>query len=380
MAELRPTQDKNQHEGRRWQFDSSLLARGTMYLILIVYALVSLFPFFTMLSASLMTLTEVTGAAGTDLASRLLPRDLNTTTDISPCILLTRETYFDTAVREDVTVTHFVIDIPDEVAAAQGYGLTSTTFADDSLRRDEILRLPFFSNYCAAWDKANLGRYMWNTLRITAITLVGTLFVSVLAAYAFARMNFVGRDLLFAIMLSTLMIPAIVTNLPNLLILVGIEEVLQNTFICADAERCLIGNWPALTLPFMAQAINIFLMRQHFATIPDELWDAARIDGAGHIRFLWRVILPLSKPVLFVVILFTFISAWNELAWALLATPGDDTWRPIAVGLQQFLDNEAPLPHLRMAGAMITILPILMLYALTQQYFIEGLSQSGLKG
>lgn len=326
-----------------------------------------------------MTRTEAQGSAGQSLLSRLVP-EIDLQNDISPCILVTTDTFFDTAARGQVTRTRVLIDISPEVSNAQGYGFRSSGADEANIVRNEHFRIPFFSNYCAAWDGAHLGRYMWNTVRLVAITIVGTLLFGILAAYAFARMEFVGRDLLFSIMLATLMIPGIVINLPNLLLLVGIDNFLETTWLCANATRCIISNWPALTIPFMAQAINIFLMRQHFATIPTELWEAALIDGAGHLRFIIQVVLPLSKPVIFVVILFTFIGAWNELAWALLATPGDDTWRPIAVGLQQFLDDEGGLPHLRMAGAMITILPILIVYAFTQRHFIEGLSQSGLKG
>jgi ABC-type glycerol-3-phosphate transport system permease component len=357
------------------------LGKVAMYSLLLGYAIVSIFPLVAMMGISLMTLNEALGTAGrTGLIGRMLPAQIDTTNDISPCILVTTDTYFDAIQRQEVTHTRVLIDVPDEVAAAQGHGLRTSRTGEQSLIRDEHFRVPFFSNYCAAWRGADLGKYMWNTVRIVAITIAGTLLFGITAAYAFARMEFPGRDALFAITLTTLMIPGIVVNLPNLLILVGIENYLSATWVCREAQRCIISNWPALTVPFMAQAINIFLMRQHFATLPHELWEAALMDGSSHLRFIWSVVIPLSKPVILVVVLFTFIAAWNELAWGLLATPGDATWRPIAVGLQQFLDDEAPLPHLRMAGAMITILPVLILYALTQRQFIEGLSQSALKG
>ena len=130
----------------------------------------------------------------------------------------------------------------------------------------------------------------------------------------------------------------------------------------------------------MAPAVSIFLLRQHFQSVPDELWDAARIDGAGHLRFLIQIVLPISKSALFVILLFAFIGAWNELAWPLLVTAGNDEWRPIAAGLQSFFNDEGRLPQLQMAGSMIAIFPVLILYAITQRSFIEGLSQSGLKG
>lgn len=357
------------------------LGQIATYVVLTFYALVSIFPLITMFGISLMTRTESLGSSGSQsLISRVLPAKIDTVSDISPCILVTTDTFFDAQARQEVTETRVVIDVPDDVSNTQGYGLRTSDAANQNLVRQELFRIPFFSNYCAAWRGANLGKYMWNTVRVVAITLVGTLVFGILAAYAFARMDFVGRDILFNIMLATLMIPGIVINLPNLLILVGIDNFLETTWLCREAERCIISNWPALSVPFMAQAINIFLMRQHFTTIPKELWEAAVMDGSGHLRFIWSILIPLSKPVILVVVLFTFINTWNELAWGLLVTPGDDTWRPIAVGLQQFLSAESPLPHLRMAGAVITILPVLILYGLTQRQFIEGLSQSGLKG
>ena len=129
----------------------------------------------------------------------------------------------------------------------------------------------------------------------------------------------------------------------------------------------------------MVSPFTIFLMRQQFATIPMDLWDAARMDGAGHFRFLITVVVPLSKSVLLVAVLFTFVASWNALAWPLLVTQGDE-WRPISYGLQSFLSDAGSFAQLRMAGALIAALPVLVLYAFTQRYFVEGLSTSGLKG
>jgi ABC-type glycerol-3-phosphate transport system permease component len=120
-------------------------------------------------------------------------------------------------------------------------------------------------------------------------------------------------------------------------------------------------------------------MRQQFATIPEDLWDAARMDGSGHFRFMLQIVIPLSRSVLLVVILLTFLAGWNALAWPILVTTGD-TWRPISYGLQTFLREEGNFANLQMAGATIAALPVLLLYAFVQRYFVEGLSTSGLKG
>ncbi|MCP4417120.1 MAG: carbohydrate ABC transporter permease [Chloroflexi bacterium] len=309
---------------------------------------------------------------------------IDTQHDITPCILYTKDTFEDEN-GEIVTKNRFIVDISQEALEAQQYSNYSHPVYED---REEHFRLPFLTNYCAAWQQGKLGKYMWNSVRITIISVAGTVIFATLAAYAFARMEFAGKELLFAILLSTLMIPGIVQTLPNVILVTKIGEIFgsegwfaQNMgFSFCGAKNCWINNWPALTIPFMAPAVSIFLLRQHFQSVPGELWDAARIDGAGHLRFLVQIVIPISKSALFVILLFAFIGAWNELAWPLLVTIGSDEWRPIAAGLQSFLTEEGRLPQLQMAGSMIAILPILILYAITQRSFIEGLSQSGLKG
>ncbi|MCY4527109.1 MAG: carbohydrate ABC transporter permease, partial [Anaerolineaceae bacterium] len=194
-----------------------------------------------------------------------------------------------------------------------------------------------WSNYLTAWDKANFSQFMWNSSRITAITVCGLLLFCIPAAYAFARMRFWGRNVLFAIMLATLMIPDIVTLIPNFLTVVWINRLSQSLFGPAGAW---MNNWPSLTVPFMASAFTIFLLRQFFAQIPDELWDAARIDGAGHLRFMLRVVIPLSRPAIMTVVIFSFIGSWNAPLWPLLVVQNDE-WRPVAFGLTTILQAEA---------------------------------------
>jgi len=227
-----------------------------------------------------------------------------------------------------------------------------------------------FENYSQAWQEANFSLYIWNSARITLITLVGQITFSILAAYAFARMKFPGRDLIFGIMLSTMMIPGMVTIIPNFLTVTWLGRI---------GPIKWINNWPALTVPFMGSIFSIFLLRQFFAQIPDELFDAAQIDGAGHLRFLTKVVIPLSKAPLMVIIVLSFIGSWNALAWPLLVT-NSPNWRPIGVGLLGFIDEAGQMLNLMMAGAFITIIPILVLYFFTQKQFTESIARSGLKG
>jgi len=225
-------------------------------------------------------------------------------------------------------------------------------------------------NYVDAWKEADFAEYFVNSILITIITLTGELTFSILAAYSFARIKFPGRELIFGVMLSTMMIPAMVTIIPNLLTVTWLGRI---------GPLKWINNWPALTIPFMGSVFSIFLLRQFFAQIPDELFDAAQIDGAGHLRFLLKVVLPLAKAPIMVIIVLSFIYSWNSLAWPLLVTNSPE-WRPIAVGLYNFVEEAGQLLHLMMAGAFITIIPILILYFFTQKQFTESIARSGLKG
>jgi ABC-type glycerol-3-phosphate transport system permease component len=231
-------------------------------------------------------------------------------------------------------------------------------------------RVPQWGNYVEAWEDANFSLYFLNSVKIVLITLSGEIIFSVLAAYAFAMMDFPGKNFLFFLLLSTLMLPEAVTWVPNFITVSWLGRV---------GPIPWINNWPALTIPFMAGAFGIFLLRQFFQQIPSELWDSAQIDGAGHLRYLVQVVLPLSKAPLVTLILFGFIGSWNSLAWPILVTTTQD-WRPISYGLLSFLDEAGALFHLQMAGAVITILPILIFYFFAQKQFTEGIATSGLKG
>jgi len=225
-------------------------------------------------------------------------------------------------------------------------------------------------NYVEAWKIGNFSEYFVNSILITVITLIGELTFSILAAYAFARIDFPGKNIIFGILIATIMIPAMVTTIPNLLIVTWLGRV---------GPLKWLNNWPALTIPFMGSIFSIFLLRQFFAQIPDELYDAARIDGAGHLRFLAQVVLPLSKAPIMVIIVLSFIGSWNSLAWPMLVTT-EPEWRPIAVGLMNFVDDNGQYVNLMMAGAFITIIPILVMYFFTQKQFTESISRSGIKG
>jgi ABC-type glycerol-3-phosphate transport system permease component len=229
---------------------------------------------------------------------------------------------------------------------------------------------PQWGNYLQAWNDARFSLYFWNSVKLVVITVTGELIFCTLAAYAFARMEFPGKTFLFTVLLSTLMLPEAVIWVPNFITVSWLGRISPIPWI---------NNWPALTIPFMAGAFGIFLLRQFFQQIPNELWDSAQIDGAGHLRYLVSVMLPLSKAPVMTLALFGFIGSWNSLAWPILVTTTPD-WRPISYGLLAFLDEAGSFFHLQMAGSVITMAPILILYFFTQKTFIEGIATSGLKG
>ena len=236
--------------------------------------------------------------------------------------------------------------------------------------RAVLPRTPQFDNFSQAWNDANFSDYFVNSVIIATLTISGTLISSTLAAYAFARMQFPGKNLIFTLLLATLMIPEAVVWVPNFITVTWLGRISPIPWI---------NNWPALTIPFMASAINIFLLRQFFAQTPHELWDSAQIDGSGHLRFLIQIVLPLARPAILTVLLFTFLGSWNALAWPILVTT-DLEWRPISYGLSAFLDEAGSYVQLQMAGSVITILPVLILYLLVQRHFTEGIATTGLKG
>jgi ABC-type glycerol-3-phosphate transport system permease component len=220
-------------------------------------------------------------------------------------------------------------------------------------------------NYANAFHQAPFGRYFLNTLFIAGITVLCNLTTSVLAAYSFALTDFPGKRVIFALLLTTLMIPFEVTLIPNFILIKNLH--LYNTY------------W-AQIVPWAAGTFGIFLVRQFFLSIPKEIFEAAVIDGASAWGVLWKVAVPLARPALVTLALFSFISSWNSFVWPLIVTTSDNV-RPIQVGLRQLTsdagNNNFPL---LMAGTALTIVPIAILYFFVQRQLIEGVASSGVKG
>ncbi len=222
-----------------------------------------------------------------------------------------------------------------------------------------------FQNYATAFHQAPFGRYFVNTLFIAGVTVFCNLATSVLAAYAFALTDFPGKRVIFAILLTTLMIPFEVTLIPNFILIKNLH--MYNTY------------W-AQIVPWAAGTFGIFLVRQFFLSIPKEIFEAAVMDGASSWGVLWKVAVPLARPALVTLALFSFIGSWNAFVWPLIVTTSDAV-RPIQVGLRQLTsdagNNNFPI---LMAGTALTIVPIAILYFFVQRQLIEGVASSGVKG
>lgn len=221
-----------------------------------------------------------------------------------------------------------------------------------------------FENYRHAFEAAPFGRYYANSLFVAAAVTAGQLVTCSMAAYAFARLRFRGRDVLFYLFLGTMMIPAHVTMIPGFLILHTLGW---------------IDSYAALIVPGLASAFGTFLLRQFFMTIPRELEEAAFIDGCSRFGVLWRIILPLSKPALATLAIFTFMAVFNDFIWALIVLNSQEMYT-VQLGLAIFRDRYTVEWGSLMAGSVVATLPILLVFFFAQKYFIRGITLSGMKG
>ena len=222
---------------------------------------------------------------------------------------------------------------------------------------------PQWGNFPKALDQVPLARYMLNSTIQTGVIVIGQLVTASLAAYAFAFLRFPGRGLLFLLFLSTLMVPLEVSIIPNYQTITRLGW---------------LDTYQALTIPFLATAFGTFLLRQHFMTIPKELRDAAAIDGYGHLRFLFFVVLPLSRPVLASLAVFAFLSAWNQYLWPLLVT-NDDNMRTVQIGLAALRGREIDSFNVVMAGTLIAAMPMFAMLILFQGQLVRGLTAGAIK-
>ncbi len=222
---------------------------------------------------------------------------------------------------------------------------------------------PSLEHYRMLFARLDIARYALNSFCIAAAVTVLSLLFNSMAGYAFAKLRRAGRDRLFGLLLAAMVIPSQVAMLPLFLML---------------KELGLVNSYGGIVVPGMASIFGIFLIRQHALSIPDSLLDAARIDGAGEFRIYWSLVLPLCKPILVTLATFTFMGTWNDFMWPLVILTDSDFYT-LPVALANLMGEHAMDTELMMAGAVLTVLPVILLFLVLQKYYIEGLVLGSVK-
>ena len=238
---------------------------------------------------------------------------------------------------------------------------------DQQARTATVVPSPFqWSNFADVFDRIPFLRYTFNTATIATLATLGIVLSCVPVAYALSRMKWKGRDATFVVVLSTLMLPVQVTIVPLYILWVRLGQ---------------IGHMTPLILPsFLGDAFSIFLLRQFFLTIPEELSDAARVDGASEFQIMTRVIVPLAKPAIAAVALFNFLYNWNDLFSPLLFLGQNQKLWTLTIGLTEFQQRHGTEWNLTMAASLMFMLPVIILFFLAQRAFVEGVTLTGVKG
>lgn len=221
-----------------------------------------------------------------------------------------------------------------------------------------------WSNYAEASRIAPFALYFRNTVFVSSVNTVLTLLVTILSAFVFAQLRFWGKAILFSILLASIMVP-------------GEMLIIQN-FVTV-AHLGWIDTFAALIVPWIASVFYIFLLRQYFLQIPEQLYYAARVDGCGDWKYLWRVMVPNAKNALFTIAILNFVASWNAFLWPLLVTNSDEK-RVLTIGLTKFTDEAGSLVHLQMAAATVIVVPMVVIYMILRKYIVDGVTRSGIKG
>lgn len=221
-----------------------------------------------------------------------------------------------------------------------------------------------FEHYVTLFKRLDVARYLLNSVVVSVGVTVISLLVNSLAGYAFAKFRFAGRDKLFTFLLASMIVPAQVTMLPLFLML---------------NKMGLVNTYWGILIPGVASIFGIFLIRQYALSIPDSLIEAARLDGAGDFEIYWRVIIPLFRPVLVTLGLFTFMGTWNDFLWPLIVMT-DNSMYTLPVAIANLMGEHTPDTELMMAGSVLTVLPILLVFMVVQKYYIEGIVAGSIKG
>lgn len=255
------------------------------------------------------------------------------------------------------------------------------TFQEVNISPPTILPTdPQWSNYSEAWfqPESSFGRYYVNSFIVAGVGTAVQVFTGITAAYAFAQMNFRFKNVLFITVVATMMVPFEAKVVPNY-VLIRHLPLLGGNDINGVGGSGLYDTYAGMILPGVASAFAVFLLRQAFMAVPQDYWDAVRVDGASHWTFLWRVLVPMSKPAIVTVVLFGFLARYNELLWPLIITQTESI-RPVQLGLILFSGDEGQRYNVMMAAASFVAIPGIILFLFVQRRFIEGLASFGVKG
>jgi len=223
---------------------------------------------------------------------------------------------------------------------------------------------PTLANYTDLLDRLSFARFFFNSAIVAAAVTAGNVIFCSMLGYALAKLSFPGKRILFAVVLGTLMVPAIVTFMPLFVLVANLN---------------LVNTHAGLILPFLVGAFGVFLMRQFIGGIPDELLDAARVDGAGEHYIFWRIVMPLCGPAIATLTILTFLGSWNSFLWPLVVANTEDMYTlPVAIALFATGQQETNIALL-MAGSVVVILPVLIVFILLQRYFTQGIAMTGIK-
>ena len=225
-------------------------------------------------------------------------------------------------------------------------------------------QVPTLQNYVDLFTRLNLARYLLNSTLVAVSATLISLIINSMAGYAFAKLRFAGRERVFHVLLAALVIPGQVGMLPLFLLLRAMG---------------LVNTMAGVVVPFMAGIFGIFMIRQYALSIPDDLLDAARVDGAGEYRIFWNIVIPVIQPILVTLAVFTFLSAWNDFMWPLIVL-SDDAKYTLPVALASLSGEHVQDTGLMMAGSVLTVLPVVVLFLVLQRAYIRGVMMGSVKG
>lgn len=238
--------------------------------------------------------------------------------------------------------------------------------------------VPQWQNFLEVFEVTAFGRAMWNTFIVASISTIGIVVIDGLAGYAFAKMRFPGRTTMFMLILATLMVPVHVTIIP-LFIMFRSFPLAGGNDIFGSGGFGILNSYPSLILPFLATAYGTYLMREFMKMLPDNLVEAARMDGAHEFAIFWKIYLPLARPALAVIAIFNFTAVWNEFLVPLVMTSTADM-RVIQTALADFADQETVRWTLLMAAVLLSLIPLVLMFIVGQKHLIRGVALSGTKG